>query len=30
LLRTSLTWTASDGKATDLTYDVIADRVDHE
>ena len=28
LLRTSLTWTASDGRATDLTYDVIADRVD--
>ena len=28
LLRTSLTWTTSDGKATDLTYDVLADRVD--
>lgn len=28
LLRTSLTWTTSAGKATDLTYDVIADRVD--
>ncbi len=28
LLRTSLTWTTSDGKATDLTYDVIADRAD--
>jgi trehalose/maltose hydrolase-like predicted phosphorylase len=28
LLRTSLTWTASDGRATDLVYDVIADRED--
>jgi trehalose/maltose hydrolase-like predicted phosphorylase len=28
LLRTSLTWTAADGKATDLVYDVIADRTD--
>ena len=28
LLRTSLTWTTSDGKATDLTYDVVTDRVD--
>jgi trehalose/maltose hydrolase-like predicted phosphorylase len=28
LLRTSLTWTTSDGKATDLVYDVIADRKD--
>ena len=28
LLRTSLTWTTSEGKATDLTYDVLADRVD--
>ncbi|MBL1098029.1 glycosyl hydrolase family 65 protein [Streptomyces coffeae] len=26
LVRTSLTWTASDGRATDLTYDVLADR----
>lgn len=26
LLRTSLTWTTSAGKATDLVYDVIADR----
>jgi trehalose/maltose hydrolase-like predicted phosphorylase len=28
LLRTSLTWTTVDGKATDLVYDVIADRAD--
>ncbi|MET8181503.1 discoidin domain-containing protein [Streptomyces sp. NPDC005336] len=28
LVRTSLTWTASDGRATDLTYDVLADRDD--
>jgi trehalose/maltose hydrolase-like predicted phosphorylase len=28
LLRTSLTWTTADGKATDLVYDVIADRAD--
>jgi trehalose/maltose hydrolase-like predicted phosphorylase len=28
LLRTSLTWTTSDGKATDLVYDVMADRKD--
>src|SRR3954468_14559716 len=28
LLRTSLTWTAADGRATDLVYDVLADRVD--
>jgi len=28
LLRTSLTWTAANGRATDLVYDVIADRVD--
>ncbi|WP_432012977.1 glycosyl hydrolase family 65 protein [Streptomyces cucumeris] len=28
LVRTSLTWTASDGRATDLTYDVLADRRD--
>ncbi|MEU9789386.1 glycosyl hydrolase family 65 protein [Streptomyces sparsogenes] len=27
LVRTSLTWTASDGRATDLVYDVLADRV---
>lgn len=27
-VRTSLTWTASDGRATDLTYDVLADRDD--
>lgn len=26
LLRTSLTWTAPDGKATDLVYEVVADR----
>ncbi|WP_275560430.1 glycosyl hydrolase family 65 protein [Streptomyces sp. 5-6(2022)] len=26
LVRTSLTWTASDGRATDLTYDIVADR----
>jgi trehalose/maltose hydrolase-like predicted phosphorylase len=26
LLRTSLTWTTQDGKATDLVYDVVADR----
>jgi trehalose/maltose hydrolase-like predicted phosphorylase len=28
LLRTSLTWTTADGKATDLVYDVVADRAD--
>src|SRR5215213_3548855 len=28
LLRTSLTWTAADGRQTDLVYDVLADRVD--
>jgi trehalose/maltose hydrolase-like predicted phosphorylase len=28
LLRTSLTWTTTDGRATDLVYDVLADRVD--
>jgi trehalose/maltose hydrolase-like predicted phosphorylase len=28
LLRTSLTWTTADGRATDLVYDVIADRAD--
>jgi trehalose/maltose hydrolase-like predicted phosphorylase len=28
LLRTSLTWTAPDGRATDLVYEVLADRVD--
>src|SRR6187401_2195070 len=28
LLRTALTWTTTDGKATDLVYDVLADRVD--
>ncbi len=28
LLRTSLTWTAADGRATDLVYEVLADRVD--
>src|SRR3954469_13471757 len=28
LLRTSLTWTTADGRATDLVYDVVADRVD--
>jgi trehalose/maltose hydrolase-like predicted phosphorylase len=28
LVRTSLTWTASDGRATDLVYDVFADRAD--
>jgi trehalose/maltose hydrolase-like predicted phosphorylase len=27
LLSTALTWTTSDGKSTDLAYDVIADRV---
>ena len=27
LLSTKLTWTTSDGKATDLVYDVLADRV---
>ncbi|MFF7653813.1 glycosyl hydrolase family 65 protein [Streptomyces sp. NPDC007983] len=27
-VRTSLTWTAADGRATDLTYDVLADRND--
>jgi hypothetical protein len=27
-LRTSLTWTTADGRATDLVYDVLADRVD--
>ncbi|HWM39606.1 MAG TPA: haloacid dehalogenase, partial [Streptomyces sp.] len=26
LVRTSLTWTAADGRATDLTYEVLADR----
>lgn len=26
LVRTELTWTASDGRATDLVYDVLADR----
>ena len=28
LLRTSLTWTSPDGRATDLVYDVVADRAD--
>ncbi|MDX3763026.1 discoidin domain-containing protein [Streptomyces sp. AK02-04a] len=28
LVRTSLTWTASDGRRTDLTYEVLADRTD--
>ena len=28
LVRTSLTWTTPDGRATDLVYDVIADRAD--
>src|SRR4051794_8674844 len=28
LLRTSLTWTAADGRQTDLVYDVVADRAD--
>jgi trehalose/maltose hydrolase-like predicted phosphorylase len=28
LLRTALTWTTADGKATDLVYDVVADRAD--
>ncbi len=28
LVRTSLTWTASDGRATDLVYDVLTDRAD--
>ncbi|MDF3287701.1 discoidin domain-containing protein [Streptomyces silvisoli] len=28
LVRTSLTWTASDGRATDLVYDVFTDRAD--
>ncbi|WNI22695.1 discoidin domain-containing protein [Streptomyces sp. ITFR-16] len=28
LVRTSLRWTASDGRATDLTYEVLADRAD--
>ncbi|MEA2313024.1 MAG: hypothetical protein QOE28_2992, partial [Solirubrobacteraceae bacterium] len=28
LLRTTLTWTAADGRATDLTYDVVADRAE--
>lgn len=28
LVRTTLTWTTSDGKATDLVYDVLTDRVD--
>ncbi|MGA4843652.1 discoidin domain-containing protein [Streptomyces sp. G45] len=27
LVRTTLTWTASDGRRTDLTYEVLADRV---
>ncbi|HEV7626176.1 MAG TPA: haloacid dehalogenase, partial [Streptomyces sp.] len=26
IVRTSLTWTATDGRATDLTYEVLADR----
>ncbi|MEV0277318.1 discoidin domain-containing protein [Streptomyces sp. NPDC050610] len=28
LVTTSLTWTAADGRATDLVYDVVADRAD--
>ncbi|MFD8396403.1 discoidin domain-containing protein [Streptomyces sp. NPDC059680] len=28
LVRTSLTWTSLDGRRTDLTYEVLADRVD--
>ncbi|MFE6164839.1 discoidin domain-containing protein [Streptomyces sp. NPDC056486] len=28
LVRTKLTWTAADGRATDLVYDVLADRTD--
>lgn len=28
LVRTSLTWTAADGRSTDLTYDVLTDRND--
>ncbi|MEV4436289.1 discoidin domain-containing protein [Streptomyces sp. NPDC049555] len=28
IVRTSLTWTAADGRATDLVYDVLADRDD--
>ncbi|KUL34157.1 haloacid dehalogenase [Streptomyces sp. NRRL F-4489] len=28
LVRTSLTWTAADGRATDLVYEVLADRAD--
>src|SRR6478672_2556437 len=28
LLRTSLTWTTAGGRATDLVYDIIADRAD--
>src|SRR6185295_7557807 len=28
LVRTALVWTTADGKATDLVYDVMADRVD--
>ncbi|MGW0732262.1 discoidin domain-containing protein [Streptomyces sp. NPDC002851] len=28
LVRTSLTWTAADGRSTDLVYDVLADRND--
>ncbi|WP_409055565.1 discoidin domain-containing protein [Streptomyces sp. SYP-A7185] len=28
LVRTELTWTAADGRATDLVYDVLADRAD--
>ncbi|MDT3399354.1 haloacid dehalogenase, partial [Streptomyces sp. B1866] len=28
LVRTALTWTAPDGRATDLVYDVVADRTD--
>ncbi len=28
IVRTSLTWTAADGRATDLVYDVLADRTD--
>ncbi|MBF6062426.1 discoidin domain-containing protein [Nocardia terpenica] len=28
MVRTALTWTTRDGRATDLTYDVLADRAD--
>ncbi|MHA6797848.1 glycosyl hydrolase family 65 protein [Bounagaea algeriensis] len=28
ILRTSLTWTAPDGKSTDLVYEILADRAD--